>query len=146
MTSPTSKFSKWPIGSFQDGQHETTSEVITRQPVRAGSEESLLEGNESRIYVQDYYVAHFVSLLDKWIILYDIPTRVLMDNGTQFFKKFFQSLRTFFESKHLKTTAYRPQSDEKVERFNERNVARLRHYMVEHQQDRDIYVQLLTSA
>lgn len=40
--------------------------------------------------------AHIVSLLrDNWIILYGMLMHVLMDNGTQFVSKFFETLGTF---------------------------------------------------
>ena len=82
--------------------------------------------------------------LDNWVIPYGIPSYVLTDNGPQFTSKFFACLCAFLGSKLLNTTAYHPQTNGQAERFNRTIVARMRHYVNEHQTDWDDYVQPLT--
>ena len=71
---------------------------------------------------------------------------VLTDNGPQFAAKFFEAVCIINGIKHVFTTAYHPQTNGQVERFNKTLAARLRHYVSEHQKDWDEFVQPLTYA
>ena len=84
--------------------------------------------------------------VDHWVIPYGIPNYVLTDNGPQFVAKFFASVCLALGVKHVTTTAYHPRTNGQTERFNRTIVTRLRHYVGEHQDDWDLYVQLLTYA
>lgn len=85
-------------------------------------------------------------ILEHWIVPFDIPSYVLPDHGPQFVSKFFATICGFLDVRHLTTTAYHPQTNGQVERFNKTIVTRLRHYLADHQRSWDICVQPLTHA
>ena len=66
------------------------------------------------IYAHD--VAH--AFFKHWILPYGVPLLVLSDNGSQFAAKFFQAVCAVLGIKQLFTSAYHPQCNGKVERFN----------------------------
>ena len=70
-----------------------------------------------------------------WAYAYGVPSYVLTDNGPQFAAKFFEAVCTMIGIKHVFTTAYHPQTNGQVERFNKTIAARLRLYVAEHQKD-----------
>jgi len=72
------------------------------------------------------------AFLNNWVIPYGLPRILLTDNGPQFVSKFFEFLCTALGMKHPTTTAYHPQANGQVERFNGTLVARLRHFITEH--------------
>lgn len=82
--------------------------------------------------------------VDNWNIPHDILTYLMTEKGLQFVSKFFAAVTARLGTRHLMTTAYRPQTNGQVERFNRTVVARLRHFVTEHQTNWDQYVQLLT--
>ena len=84
--------------------------------------------------------------LDLRVYAYGAPSYVLTDNGPQFAAKLFEAVCTMIGIKHVLTTAYHPQTNGQVERFNKTLAARLRHYVAEHQKDWDEFVQPLTYA
>ena len=86
------------------------------------------------------------AFLDNWVYEYGAPRYVLTDNGPQFAVKFFDAVCTLLGVGHNLTTAYHPQTNGETERFNRTLVQRLRHYVEEHQRDRDEYIQPLTFA
>ena len=87
------------------------------------------------------------AFLDHWVYPYGAPRYVLTDNGPQFAAKFFDAVAcALLGVRHYLTTAYHPQTNGQTERFNRTLVARLRHYVEEHQRDWDDYVQPLTFA
>lgn len=81
--------------------------------------------------------------LDHRIIPFGIQNYVLTDNGAQFVIKFFATTCGDLGIKHSTTAAYHPQTNAQVERYNEKIVTRLRHYIADHQRDRDVFVQPL---
>jgi len=90
---------------------------------------------------------HVASIfVDHWVIPYGIPEQILSDNGKQFVSKFFAALCAFLGAKLTTTTAYHPQCNGQTERYNKTIIARLRHYVDEHQSDWDEFVQPLTYA
>ena len=91
-------------------------------------------------------VAIATVFLDLWVYAYGAPSYVLTDNGPQFAAKFFEAVCAMIGIKHVFTTAYHPQTNGQVERFNKTLAARLRHYVAEHQKDWDEFVQPLTYA
>ena len=86
------------------------------------------------------------AFMEHWICPYGIPTYILTDNGPQFVAKIFDHLVTMLGVSHLRTTAYHPQTNGQAERYNRTLVTRLIHYVSEHQNDWDQFVQPLTYA
>lgn len=84
--------------------------------------------------------------LDSWIIPYGIPSSLLSDNGSQLTRKLFAALCDFLGTDLRTTTAYHPQTNGQMERYNKTIIARLRHYVSEHKSDWDKFVQPLTYA
>lgn len=77
------------------------------------------------------------------IIHYNIPTFLVTDSDTNAFRKLIGTRCNFFGLKHLTTTPYHPQTNGQAERLNRILIARLRHYVAEHQHDWDIFMQPL---
>lgn len=97
------------------------------------------------IPVTNTTVPHVAAIcLDHWIMPFGIPTYLLTDNGSQIVGKFFATLCAFLGTKHLSTTAYHRETNLQTERYNKTIIARLRHYVAEHQKDWDHYIQSLT--
>lgn len=79
-----------------------------------------------------------------WVIQYGISACLLTEKGLQFVSKFFAAVTMHLGISHLKTTTYLSPTSGQVERFNKTIVARLEHYVAEHQTVLNQYVQLLT--
>lgn len=75
---------------------------------------------------------------------YGVPDFVVTDNRTQVISKLFESVCFILGAELLSTTAYHPQGNGKVERFNKTIIPRRKPNDMEHQRNLDIYVQLLT--
>lgn len=73
-----------------------------------------------------------------------IPDSILTDNGPQFTAKFFDLFCTKLSAKNLTTNTYHSQTNGQTERFNRTLVTRLRHFVSDHPNDYDYYVQPLT--
>ena len=58
------------------------------------------------------------AFLSKWISRYDVPLRITSDKGRQFELDLFKELCRLLGSKHIRTTAYQPQSNGMVERLH----------------------------
>ena len=72
---------------------------------------------------------------DAWVFKYGIPRSLLSDNGPQFNAKFFNSACRILGITDLYTSAYHPQTNGQVERYNRTIVSMLRNYVKEHQDD-----------
>lgn len=81
-----------------------------------------------------------------WVFVYGPPKILLSDNGTQFNSKFFRSCCLILGVEQRFTTAYHPQTNGQVERFNRTILSQLRKYIGEHQKDWDLYNGALTYA
>ena len=77
---------------------------------------------------------------------YGVPRSLLSDTGPQFNAKFFQSVFRVLGITSLYTSAYHPQTNGQVERYNRTIASMLRNYVNEHQDDWDVYVGSLTYA
>ena len=64
-----------------------------------------------------------------WVFVYGMPKTLLSDNGTQFSSKFFQACCIELGIKQVFTTAYHPQCNGQVERFNRTILSQLRAYV-----------------
>lgn len=65
--------------------------------------------------------------LDVWVVPCGILSYLLVDNGTQFGSKYLSTLCLHLGTKHIAATAYHPQNNERVERFNKKTVTRQQH-------------------
>lgn len=89
---------------------------------------------------------HASLFLNHWIIPFGIPAYLLTNNDTQFFTKFFPSVRGFPGVEDFTTMAYLLQTKRRAERFNRAILTRFRYYLSDIKRDGDIFMQLLTSA
>ena len=87
-----------------------------------------------------------VAFCESWVFKYGVPRTLLSDNGPQFNAKFFHSTCRVRGITNLYTSAYHPQTNAQVERYNRTIASMLRNYVGEHQDDWDVYVGLLTYA
>jgi transposase InsO family protein len=55
---------------------------------------------------------------DHWVFVYGPPQYLVTDNGTQFTAKYFLAICHDLGIAKVFTTAYHPQTNEQVERFN----------------------------
>jgi hypothetical protein len=76
--------------------------------------------------------------------LYGPPRYLLTDNGTQFNAKFFLSVFQELGIAKIFTTAYHPQTNGQVERFNRKIINSLRGYVERRQNDWDEYTSAIT--
>ena len=74
------------------------------------------------------------------------PNRIVSDNGPQFVARLFQNVCRLLGMKTVPTTAFHPQTNGQVERYNRSLLAMLRHYVGEHQDDWDKYASAVTYA
>lgn len=83
-------------------------------------------------------------VIESWIILYGIPNIVLTDSDPQFVSKFIVAVSALWAARLVTATKHHPQIHEQVEWYSKTLVARLRHYIEEHQIDWDMAVQPFT--
>lgn len=58
------------------------------------------------------------AIFTHWIARFGTPELIITDRGTQFESSLFQAFNTLFGIKRIRTTAYHPQSNGKIERFH----------------------------
>jgi transposase InsO family protein len=90
--------------------------------------------------------AHSVAeaFCTHWVFAYGPPRYLLTDNGAQFTAKFFLAVCVELGIDKVFTTAYHPQTNGQVERFNRTIVNALRGYVSNHQSDWDEFTAALT--
>lgn len=88
-----------------------------------------------------YYI-----FLDNWIIPYDFLSYEMTDNGSRLGGQFFTMLCLFLGVMRLMTTAYHPDTDCKVEKYDRTLLQRLCNNVSKPEKDWDTYVKLLTHA
>jgi hypothetical protein len=86
------------------------------------------------------------AFCDHWAYVYGPPVSLLTDNGPQFTAKFFQAVCAELEIHKVLTTAYHPQTNGQVERYNRTIIASLRRYVSARQDDWDEYTSAVTFA
>lgn len=79
-------------------------------------------------------------------ISYGFSSYLLTDYELQFVKKDLYYAMLFLWTEKLTTTACHPQTSWKVEHYSCTDMARLRHYMADQQDDWDLYTQLLADT
>jgi Chromo (CHRromatin Organisation MOdifier) domain/Integrase zinc binding domain/Integrase core domain len=86
------------------------------------------------------------AFCNHWVFVYGPPLKLLSDNGSQFGARFFQSCCNHLGINQLFTTAYHPQCNGQVERFNRTILSLLRVFVGEDQDQWDRYSHALTYA
>jgi transposase InsO family protein len=84
------------------------------------------------------------AFCDHWAYAYGSPSSLLTDNDPQFTAKFFQAVCSELGIHKVFTTAYHPQTNGQVERYNRTILASLRRYMANRQDDWDDYTSTVT--
>lgn len=86
------------------------------------------------------------AFMSSWVSNYGVPHQLLTDQGSNFSSKLAQDVFRFLQIKKLWTTAYHPQTDGCVERFNRSLIKMLRAFSLEHQDSWDLQLPLVTHA
>jgi hypothetical protein len=86
------------------------------------------------------------GVCDHWVYTYGAPQHVLTDNGPQFTAKFFHAVCRELGIEKVFTTAYHPQTNGQVERFNRTILNSLRGYVAANQNNWDEFTSALTFA
>ncbi len=86
------------------------------------------------------------KLVDEFICRFGCPVELHTDQGRQFEGKLFQETCKLLGIEKTRTTAYHPQSDGQVERFNRTLESMLRAYVADNQNEWDLYLQVLMMA
>jgi len=71
------------------------------------------------------------AIIDAWVSAYGPPDRILPDQGPQFMSNFFIAVIKFLGIETVRTTAYHPQTNGQVERYNRTMATQLRHYFAD---------------
>jgi len=58
------------------------------------------------------------AIIDAWVACYGPPDRILSDHGPQFMSNFFIAVMKVLGTETVRTTAYQPQTNGQVERYN----------------------------
>ena len=58
------------------------------------------------------------AFINGWVQFFGVPERIITDQGRQFESRLFNDLNALLGTRHLRTTAYRPQANGLVERFH----------------------------
>jgi hypothetical protein len=84
------------------------------------------------------------AFCDHWIFVYGPPRYVLTDKGPQYTSKGFLAVCRELGVNKVFATAYHPQTNGQVERFNRTIINSLRGYVTERQGDWDEYTAAIT--
>jgi transposase InsO family protein len=87
-----------------------------------------------------------LAFCDHWAYVYGQPVSLLTDNGPQFTAKAFQPVCSELGIPKIFTTAYHPQTNGQVERYNRNILASLRGYVSKRQDDWDDCTSAITFA
>lgn len=86
-----------------------------------------------------------ITSMGTWVMTYQIPEFLLVNNGPQLVSKLFNSMCFHLQTKLLSTTAYHPQTNGQTGGHDNAIATQLPHHKKEHQ-DRDAFLQPLTYA
>ena len=87
-----------------------------------------------------------VAFTTHWVFKYGPPKTLLSDNGSQFASRLFQAVCLELGTRNMFTSAYHPQTNGQVERFNRTFLDMVRNYVNENQSDWDVYAYALGYA
>lgn len=97
--------------------------------------------------LQDIKATTVAKVFVKEIILrYQPPKRILSDRGSSFRNQFMKAVCEHLKIETSNTTAYHPQTDGLVERFNHTLAVMLSMYVRENQKDWDVYLDYVQDA
>jgi len=71
------------------------------------------------------------ATIDAWVACYGPPDRILSDQGPQFMSNFFIAVMKVQGTETVRTTAYHPQTNSQVNRYNRTMTTQLRHYVTD---------------
>jgi len=71
------------------------------------------------------------AIIDAWVSAYGLPDRILSDRGLQFMSNFFIAVTITLGIETVRTTAYHPQTNGQVERYNRTMATQLRQYVAD---------------
>lgn len=86
------------------------------------------------------------AFVNNFVTRFGAPLLLHTDQGRNFEAKLFQEMGKLLGIKKTRTTAYRPQSDGLVERFNRTLITMVTAYAADHQRTWDKYLPMLTMA
>ena len=86
------------------------------------------------------------AFVHHWVFVHGPPIYLLSDNLSQFTSRLFQDVCRILDIENLFITAYHPQCNEQVERFNRTISAAVRHYLADHPKDWDLFTDAFTYA
>lgn len=84
------------------------------------------------------------AFISHWVFTYRAPVKILSDNGGQVTSRFFFAKYQIHSIESVLTTAYRPQTNAQVERFNRTLASTLQHYLTDNKRDWDQHTDALT--
>jgi len=86
------------------------------------------------------------TIIDAWVACYGPPERILSDQGPQFMSKIFIAEMKVLGIETVRTTAYHPQTNGQVERYNRTMATQLRHYVTDDPRSWDELLTVLSMA
>jgi len=86
------------------------------------------------------------AIIDAWVAFYGAPDRILSDQEPQFMSNFFNAVMKVLGTETVRTTAYHPQTNGKVERYNRTMATHLGHYVTDDPRRGDDLLPVLTMA
>ena len=86
------------------------------------------------------------KFVNEFICRFGAPLQILTDQGTQFESQLFCEMCHLLDISKTRTSAYHPQSDGMVERFNRTLASMLSLFVKDHQRDWDVHVPMVMMA
>jgi len=86
------------------------------------------------------------AIIDAWVSCYGPSDRLLSDQGPQFMSNFFVAVMKMLGIETVRTTAYHPQTNGQVERYNRTMATQLRHYVADDPSRWDELLPIITLA
>jgi len=86
------------------------------------------------------------AIIDAWVFACGPPDRILSDKGPQFMSNFFIAVMKLLGIETVRTTAYHPQTNGQVERYNRTMATQLRHYVADDPSRWDDLLPVITMA
>jgi len=86
------------------------------------------------------------ATIDAWVACYGPPDRILPNQGPQFMSNYFIAAMKVLGTETVHTTAYHPQTNGQVERYNRVKATQLRHYVTDDPRRSDELLPVLTMA
>lgn len=124
-----------PLGETQSGNNYILSiqDVLTKYllliPLKETTSETIL-----------------TKLLDHYIYIFSAPKHILTDQGSNFISELVQKFENLFRIKHIRTTAFHPQSNGALERTHGTIKDLLRTYMADNETEWDQNLNLVCLA